>query len=91
MFNSPLFWIIYLIVINLIGFLSMGRDKYLAQTGRWRTSENVLLLIAAVGGSAGSLAGMVLFRHKTLKKKFCYGLPGILSFHVLVLVIIMIV
>lgn len=82
-----LFWIIYAVVANVVGFWSMGRDKYLAQSRKWRISEMTLLLIAALGGSIGSIAGMVLFRHKTLHKKFRIGLPVILLIQVVILIL----
>ena len=38
----------------------------------------VLILVAAIGGSIGAIAGMNLFRHKTKHAKFYIGLPVIL-------------
>ena len=70
--------ILWLIVINLVAFLSMGNDKHKARRGKWRTPESVLFLQAAIGGSIGSLLGMVIFRHKTRKWKFRIGMPLIL-------------
>ena len=37
-----------------------------------------LLAFAIAGGSAGALLGMFLFRHKTLHRSFCLGMPAIL-------------
>lgn len=36
-----------------------------------------MLGLAAVGGSVGAWLAMQLFRHKTQKKKFRYGVPSI--------------
>lgn len=88
MFDSVIFWAVYAAVATVIGFASMGRDKYLAQTGRWRISENMLMAIAILGGSIGSIAGMFLFRHKTRHKKFRIGLPLILVLQVILLIAI---
>ena len=88
MFDSALFWIIYGIVATALGFFSMGRDKYLAQTGGWRISENMLIGIAVLGGSIGSIAGMVLFRHKTRHTKFRIGLPVILAVQIVLLIVL---
>ena len=68
----------YLIAVNLLAFIFMGRDKAAAQAGTRRTPETTLLALAVVGGSFGGLLGMVLFRHKTRKPAFRIGLPLIL-------------
>lgn len=73
-------WIllIYLAVINLTGFLMMAIDKHKAKIKAWRIPESNLFLIAIVGGSLGSLAGMFIFRHKTKHWSFLIGMPLIL-------------
>lgn len=70
--------IIYLLIINLIGFLAMWLDKRKAKKGKWRISEPTLLGIGILGGSIGSMIGMYTFRHKTKKKRFTIGMPAIL-------------
>jgi uncharacterized membrane protein YsdA (DUF1294 family) len=50
-------------------------DKWKGQQGRWRVPEATLLGLAALGGSAGAWVAMQLFRHKTKKNKFRYGVP----------------
>lgn len=69
---------IYLVVMNLIGFLSMLIDKKKAEKGSWRTPEKTLLTIGLLGGSIGSIIGMYVFHHKTKKLRFSVGLPVIL-------------
>ncbi|MCD8152552.1 MAG: DUF1294 domain-containing protein [Clostridiales bacterium] len=78
----------YLIVINLVGFFSMGLDKRKARRGKWRIPEARLFVQAAVGGSIGSLAGMYVFRHKTRHAKFVVGMPAILAAQVFLVVLI---
>ena len=56
----------------------MHLDKRRAIRGQWRVPETVLLTVAAAGGSVGSLLGMLLFRHKTRKKRFSLGIPLLL-------------
>ena len=68
----------YLIGINLLLFVLMGRDKAAAQTGARRTPETTLLALAVLGGSLGGALGMVFFRHKTRKPAFRIGFPLIL-------------
>lgn len=76
-----MFWkilLIYLLIINAVGFLFMFIDKQKAKKKKWRIPEATLMGIAAMGGSIGSLMGMYTFRHKTLHKKFTIGIPAIL-------------
>lgn len=70
--------LIYLGVINVIGFLSMGIDKFKAKQNLWRTKEKTLFIIALIGGSIGSILGMYTFRHKTKHNSFVIGMPIIL-------------
>ena len=76
--------IIYLFGINLAGLLLMGADKQRARKRRWRIPEKTLFLIAAFGGSIGSILGMLLFRHKTRHLSFCLGMPAILALQIMV-------
>lgn len=71
-------FLIYLLIINALGFLLMLIDKHKAKKKKWRIPEATLMGIAALGGSIGSLFGMYTFRHKTLHKKFTIGIPAIL-------------
>ncbi len=68
------FWV-YLIVINLVGFFVMWLDKRRAKRGEWRIKETTLIIIAALGGGIGTIAGMYTFRHKTQKVGFVIGVP----------------
>lgn len=52
-------------VISLITFLFYGRDKRLARRHEWRVPEKTLLGLGLLGGAAGALLGMQVFRHKT--------------------------
>ena len=68
----------YLIAINIVTFIVYGIDKVKAMKGKWRISEATLLILAVIGGSIGALLGMKVWHHKTMHKKFKYGLPLIL-------------
>ena len=70
--------LIYLLIVNAAGFFSMLADKLYAKKKLWRIPEATLLLIAAIGGSLGSLIGMYAVRHKTKHPKFTVGIPVIL-------------
>ena len=71
--------LVYLFIINAVGFAVMLADKYKAKKNLWRIPEATLLGIAVIGGSIGVYAGMRLFRHKTLHLKFSIGVPIILA------------
>ena len=79
----------YLLIINAAGFLLMLVDKWKAKKNRWRIRESTLLIVAALGGSVGSLLGMYLFRHKTLHLKFTLGIPLILAGQCILAVVVM--
>ena len=68
----------YIAFVNLIGFLLMWFDKRAARRHGWRIPEKVLLGIAVIGGSIGTLIAMYLLRHKTRHLAFTAGVPLIL-------------
>ena len=68
----------YLLAINAVTFIVYGIDKYKAKKAKWRISEATLLLLAVLGGSVGAWVGMKVWHHKTMHKKFKYGIPAIL-------------
>lgn len=72
----------YLLAINIATFFLYGIDKYKAKKGRWRISEATLLMMAVIGGCIGAWAGMRLWHHKTMHKKFNYGIPIIIIIQV---------
>lgn len=90
----------YLLAVNLVTFLAYGIDKWKAvHNGRKsgaktrrnnrlsrRIPEASLLLLALLGGSPAAMLSMYLFRHKTLHKKFRYGVPVILLLQIAVFI-----
>lgn len=78
----------YLVLINLIGFASMGLDKRRAVKKLWRTPESTLFIIALIGGSLGSIIGMRVFHHKTRHWYFAYGMPAILLLQIAVIAVL---
>ena len=80
--------LLILIGINVLTFLVYGIDKWKAKQGRWRISEATLLMLAVIGGSIGALLGMQVWRHKTMHKKFKYGLPLILLAQIVLIYLI---
>ena len=70
--------IIYLVALNVATFFTYGIDKWKAKKSKWRIRETALLGLAVLGGSVGALLGMKVWHHKTMHKKFKYGVPLIL-------------
>lgn len=82
--------LIWMGVLSILAFVLYGWDKALAKLRRRRIPEAALLGCALVGGGAGALLGMALFRHKIRKGAFRYGVPlmlcvqaGLLTFAVI--------
>ena len=70
--------VIFLVTVNVGTFFLYGIDKWKAKHSKWRIPEATLLGLAVIGGSVGALLGMRVWHHKTMHKKFKYGLPLII-------------
>ena len=84
--NVILWIIIYLIIVNVVGFLMMGADKSRARRRAWRIPEAHLFIVALIGGSLGACLGMYIFRHKTRHWYFVWGLPIILVIQIVLII-----
>ena len=71
----------YLITVNILTFAVYGIDKLKAKKGKWRIPEASLLGLAVIGGSISAYFGIKVWHHKTLHKKFKYGIPAIIILH----------
>lgn len=78
--------LIYLLIINVIAFISMYIDKQRAIKHKWRIQESTLIGLAILGGSIGSYLGMKNFRHKTKHLKFTLGIPFIIFCQIALLI-----
>jgi uncharacterized membrane protein YsdA (DUF1294 family) len=65
----------------------MGIDKRRARKGAFRIPEATLFSIAIIGGSIGSILGMLIFRHKTKHWYFKIGLPIILLIQIILIAV----
>lgn len=80
--NKLIALITFLVLINLLAIVLMKKDKELANTpGARRIRERTLLLTAFIGGAFGEYYAMYKFKHKTLHKKFIYGVPLAMVFY----------
>ena len=75
----------YFLAINTVTFIVYGIDKYKAKRDKWRISEFTLLMLAVLGGSIGAWIGMRVWHHKTMHKKFKYGIPAILLIQIVLM------
>jgi len=66
---------LYLIIINIYGYVLMKIDKRKAIHHQYRISEKKLWTVAILFGACGLFVGMRNFRHKTKHTVFKYGLP----------------
>ena len=74
--------LLYLFAINIVAFFAFGIDKLKAKRDKWRIPESTLLSMAVLGGSIGALAGMKVWRHKTLHDKYRIGIPVIIALQI---------
>ena len=61
--------------VSLLTLILFAWDKLMAVKGRRRIPEGALLSASLLGGGAGGLLGMYLFRHKTRKTGFRIFVP----------------
>ena len=81
------FYALYFLIMNLIGFLTMGIDKKRARRRQRRIPEKLLFGIAVLSGCYGSYLGMRVYHHKTRHKLFSIGLPILMVLHLVLLII----
>lgn len=81
--------LLYILLVNLGGFIAFGIDKKRSVRSKWRIPEATLLTFALLGGSIGCLLSMKIFRHKTLKPLFTIGIPAILITEAVLIIFIL--
>ena len=79
---------IYLAAVNVVTFFMYGIDKLKAKRSKWRISEATLLWMAVIGGSIGAWLGIKIWHHKTMHKKFKYGVPAIIILQIAAIIYI---
>ena len=78
-----IYFLIYIVVINILGFLVMYIDKNKAKKGSYRISEKTIFIIALLLGAIGVYIGMYKFRHKTKHLSFTVGIPVCIVINIL--------
>lgn len=82
--NLLLYFILYIFLINIMSFFTMGLDKKNAINHNRRISEKTLITYAILLGSIGIYSGMYFFRHKTKHIKFTLGVPMIIVLNIFI-------
>lgn len=86
---TPVFFLcLYLVIINLYGFIVMGVDKWKSSRKKWRVPEKSIFLTAFIGGALGVFLGMKKFHHKTLHNKFKFGIPALLVLNIIIIILV---
>lgn len=80
----------YFLDVSILTVFITVLDKQFAKHGKRRVSEATLLTFGFIGGALAEYITMKIIRHKTLHKKFMYGLPAEIVFHVAILIFIII-
>lgn len=75
----------YLLAVNLIGAVITSLDKHRAKINAWRIPERTLFLFCIFGGCPGVYFTMRLIHHKTLHKRFMWGIPAIFMLQMLMI------
>jgi uncharacterized membrane protein YsdA (DUF1294 family) len=75
--NSGQILVAILVTLNIFSFVVMARDKHRAldKQNTKRIPEGLIFFLATIFGSLGVYLGMFIFRHKTRKWYFQFGIP----------------
>lgn len=88
-FNMYIAFFIFYILINVLAFILVKKDKEYAKTpDARRVRESTLLTTAFIGGAIGEYYAMYKYKHKTLHRNFlvrCATSNGISFFTFIVL------
>jgi uncharacterized membrane protein YsdA (DUF1294 family) len=76
--NYLKFFVIYLLFINFLGYLSIYRNKIRIKKNKEEITNKRLYFLVLFFGGIGILLGMYHFRQKMEKWYFTYGIPFVL-------------
>ncbi len=74
--NWALAW---LIAVSVAAVAVTVWDKSRARRQAWRVPERTLWLVSVLGGSVATYVTMRLIRHKTLHRRFMWGIPLLMA------------
>ncbi len=76
--------LLHVALASVVAFFMFGLDKRRSKLQGRRVAESTLLGLAFLGGAPGAMAAMSVFRHKTQKAVFKFGVPVALFAHVVI-------
>lgn len=76
-------YLLLLMVMSVITFITFAADKRRARRGGWRVSEKTLHVLELLGGWPGAWLAMRWLRHKSIKRRYRAVFVLIVSLHVL--------
>ena len=82
-------FLIYILLINIVGFVLMGNDKQRARSRAYRIPEKAFFAVSIAGGSLGTWIGMYFFRHKTRHWYFVVFIPIIFVMQAVLVIFLM--
>lgn len=71
-------FLIYILIINIIGYTLMYLDKRKAIKHTYRISEKTFFIISFLFGATGVYLGIYKFRHKTKHYSFTVLVPALI-------------
>lgn len=84
------YFLLYLLIINVVSFAIMLCDKQKSIHHQRRIRERTLFGTAIMGGSIGTYLAMETLRHKTKHKKFSIGVPIMVVIHLLIAIVVVV-
>lgn len=82
------FVIWYFVFINALSAVICCADKIKAKRHTRRISEKTLWVLSILGGSVSMYLTMHIIRHKTLHKRFMLGIPLIIVFQIILILLL---
>lgn len=83
------FLVTYFLIIFILSIFYTVIDKVHSKNSNSRVPEKVLIYFAFLGGAIPMYITMKIIRHKTLHNKFMIGLPLIILFQMIILILIL--
>lgn len=81
----------YLMIVNLLAFIICMTDRRRINSGAWRYPPSAVLVYSFMGGAAGALTGILLFRYKIRHKSILAATSGLLTIHLTILISLIII
>lgn len=81
------FLVAYFLIIFILSIFYTVIDKVHSKNSKSRVPEKTLMCLAFSGGALPMYITMKIIRHKTLHNKFMIGLPLIILFQMIILIL----